>query len=243
MLGNVGQCFECGHEHADGDRCVSFWYAPDYLERPIADAGHTTRADFAIPRIPPLRSLAPVVASAAANILATGDVPWHELSVGLAASTAGLARGESATYRAPRNAEARVTGSVRLIDGHLGTPHTLSSLAQDAGLSPYHFLRTFERLTGVTPHQHIVRARLREAAIRLSTRGRKIVDIAFDCGFGDVSHFNRTFRSEFGLSPRAYRQRAFVNDEATARAIASPDEHGLRRATVSSRPPTRARRG
>ena len=39
MLGNQGDCFECGHEHGEGDRCVSFWYAPDYFERLAADAG------------------------------------------------------------------------------------------------------------------------------------------------------------------------------------------------------------
>jgi AraC-like DNA-binding protein len=81
-------------------------------------------------------------------------------------------------------------------------------MAGAAGLSPYHFLRTFQRLTGVTPHQYIVRARLRDAAIRLSARGRKILDIALDSGFGDVSNFNRAFRTEFGLSPREYRKRA-----------------------------------
>jgi AraC family transcriptional regulator len=71
----------------------------------------------------------------------------------------------------------------------------------------YHFLRTFERLTGVTPHQYLVRARLREAAIRLSAGPDRILDIALDCGFGDVSNFNRAFRAEFGVNPRAYRAR------------------------------------
>jgi AraC-like DNA-binding protein len=79
-------------------------------------------------------------------------------------------------------------------------------LAREAGLSPYHFLRTFERLTGVTPHQFVMRARLREAAIRLVAESGNVLDIALDCGFGDVSNFNRAFRTEFGASPRAYRQ-------------------------------------
>src|SRR5262249_15078830 len=39
MLGNAGQCYECGHEHGAGDRCVAFWYAPDYFDRLAADAG------------------------------------------------------------------------------------------------------------------------------------------------------------------------------------------------------------
>jgi AraC-like DNA-binding protein len=208
MLGNAGHCFECGHEHAEGDRCVSFWYAPDYLERLIVDAGHKANRDFAMPRIPPLRSLAPVVASTAANVLAMVDVSWQELGLRLAARAVSLAAGDSPVYRAPMNAEARVTRVVRSIDRHPAAPLTLESMAGAAGLSPYHFLRTFQRLTGVTPHQYIVRARLRDAAIRLSARGRKILDIALDSGFGDVSNFNRAFRTEFGLSPREYRKRA-----------------------------------
>jgi AraC family transcriptional regulator len=206
LLGNAGGCFECGHEHAEGDRCVSFWYTPDYLKRLIADAGYNRRRDFATPRIPPLRALAPIVASTAVNVLAAGSVSWQELGMRLATHAVSLATGESPAYLAPANAEARVTRTVRLIDRRSDALLTLDSMARQAGLSPYHFLRTFERVTGVTPHQYVVRARLREAAVRLSTERRKVVDLALNCGFGDVSNFNRAFRSEFGRSPREYQR-------------------------------------
>jgi AraC-like DNA-binding protein len=208
MLGSPGRCFECGHEHDEGDRCVSFWYEAEYFDRLIADAGHKGRRGFAMPRIPPVRSLAPFVASAGAKVVAPSTVSWHELGVGLAVGAVSLDAGASAAYRAPANAQARVTRSVRWIDRHPEASLTLDTLARDAGLSPYYFLRTFERLTGVTPHQYILRARLREAALRLSARRNRVLDIALDCGFGDVSNFNRAFRAEFGLSPRAYQQRA-----------------------------------
>jgi len=57
----------------------------------------------------------------------------------------------------------------------------------------------------VTPHQYVLRARLREAAMRLAVEHARVIDIALDCGFGDVSNFNRAFRAEFGVSPRVYR--------------------------------------
>jgi AraC family transcriptional regulator len=208
LLGSPGQCFECGHEHAEGDRCVSFWYAPDYFERLIADAGHRHHAHLRIPRIPPLRVLAPVVAQAAASLMGTEDVSWNELGVELAVRTVGAAAGIPAAYRAPANAEARVTRMVRRIDRCPDAPFTLDIMSRDAGVSPYHFLRIFERLTGVTPHQYILRARLREAALGLASRKDTILDIALQCGFGDVSNFNRAFRAEFGFSPRAYRLRS-----------------------------------
>jgi AraC-like DNA-binding protein len=49
------------------------------------------------------------------------------------------------------------------------------------------------------------RARLREAATRLLTERGKVLDVALDSGFGDVSNFNRAFRAEFGVSPRMFR--------------------------------------
>jgi AraC-like DNA-binding protein len=74
-------------------------------------------------------------------------------------------------------------------------------------MSRFHFLRTFTRVTGVTPHQWILRARLREAAARLTSTDAPITEIALDVGFEDLSNFIRTFRAEFGVSPRAHRAR------------------------------------
>jgi len=207
MLGSQGQCFECGHEHGEGDRCVSFWYAPWYFERLAAAAGARARVRFPVPRLPALRPLAAVVARAGLGVAGGVDLPWEELAVTLAAQALTLATGVRADSRGlPRNAEARVSRAVRTIDADPHEQLTLGVLAEQVGSSPYHFLRTFERLTGVTPHQYVLRARLRKAALRVGGGSERITDIAFDCGFGDVSNFNRAFRGEFGVSPRAFRR-------------------------------------
>src|SRR5579864_2826610 len=208
LLGNAGQNFEVGHEHAAGDRCLSFQFAPDYFERIASDAGVKGDRGFRMLRLPPLRELSSLIARARAGLEYSADTPWEELSVELAAATVRVERGiSSRTENAPPSAIARVTRSVRAIerrpDGALG----LDSLAREAGLSPYHFLRTFERLTGITPHQYVRRARLRDAASRLAAEREKVLEIAYDCGFGDVSNFNRAFRSEFGVSPTNFRIR------------------------------------
>jgi AraC family transcriptional regulator len=197
MLGNPGQCFECGHEHGKGDRCLSFGYTPEYWETLAAGA------KFPAQRVPPLRAMSRLVARACAGL--TKDIAWEELSVQLAAQTVRLATGSDTPSPTPSSI-ARVTQAVRSIEQNPSAAHTLAELASEARLSPYHFLRTFEQVTGVTPHQYILRARLREAAQRLSEPAR-ILDVALESGFGDLSNFNRTFRTEFGVSPRAWRRK------------------------------------
>ena len=211
LLGNPGQCFECGHEHGAGDRCLSFRYAPDYFESLAAGCG--AKASFHVPRVPPLRALSPLIARACAGLTVAEclDISWEEVGVQLAAETIQLACGRSPCRSDPApSAVARVTRTLRMIERNPETGLALGSLAREARLSPYHFLRVFQSLTGLTPHQYVLRTRLREAAMRLAVESTKVLEIALDCGFGDVSNFNRSFRTEFGISPRAYRLQAGV---------------------------------
>jgi AraC family transcriptional regulator len=208
LLGNPGQYFECGHEHAMGDRCLAFHYTPGYFARIAAGTtGSGGKLDFHVPRLPPLQTLSPLIARACAGLTGNSTtVSWEEIGIAIAARVFEIAQGTpSITAPAPPSTLARVTRAARMVERHPGRNPTLKELAQEAGLSPYHFLRTFEHLTGATPHQFILRTRLRQAAMRLKTEPTKILDIALDCGFGDISNFNRAFRAEFGVNPRLYR--------------------------------------
>lgn len=207
LLGNAGQSFECGHDHGAGDRCIAFWYSPEFFERLAADAGaRGPCVDFQRLSLPPMRALASIVARACAGISGGTDVPWAELGVTLAARVVQvLANVAPRPIASLPVATGRVSQIVRAIDRQPGAAIDLPHLARAAGLSPYHFLRTFERITGVTPHQFVLRSRLREAARRILTEQGRIIDVAIDCGFGDVSNFNRTFRAEFGATPREFR--------------------------------------
>jgi len=212
LLGNAGQCFECGHQHAAGDRCIAFGYSAELFENLAADAGVTGRnAQFHRMRLPPVDGLAPLVAQAWAGLTAPSAVAatqaWHELSLQLAGETLRMAANSSPKGAdLPAGAAARVTRAVRRIDSNHAASHTLEDLSREAKLSLYHFLRTFQRLTGLTPHQYVRRARLRDAATSLAEGKSKVLDIALDCGFGDVANFNHAFRAEFAMAPLAYRK-------------------------------------
>lgn len=210
MLGNPGQCFECGHEHGTGDHCIAFTYDPSYFARIADEAG--TDGRLARLRVPPVRELSRLVARACAA-LPDGDkkkgasaVDWEEIGLELAARTLEVASANAPRPKASPAAEARVTRAIRAIESSPERQHELTALAEEAKLSRYHFLRVFQQLTGVTPHKYVLRGRLRRAATRLVVEPDQVLDIALDCGFGDVSNFNHAFRAEFGVSPRAYRK-------------------------------------
>jgi AraC family transcriptional regulator len=84
---------------------------------------------------------------------------------------------------------------------------TLSRLARDLAMSPYHFLRTFNAVSGVTPYQFVLAQRLRRAALRLRRTTDPISAIAYEAGFNDLSTFNRRFRRIMGMTPGAWRSR------------------------------------
>ena len=204
MLGNYGTCFECSHEHAAGDRCIAFHFTPEFFARIAADAGHA-RASFAAVRVPPLRETGRVGALIAGK-LQQPEADWDALALDIAARALALANHEQTRAGRPSTRMlARITESIRAIEEDPAGDHTLSKLAAAAGVGPYYYLRTFERVTGVTPHQFILRARLRRAAARIGSWESPIAGIAFESGFGDLSNFNHAFRAEFGVTPRQWR--------------------------------------
>ncbi len=92
------------------------------------------------------------------------------------------------------------------IDAHSHQQVDLEQAAGQAGISPFHFLRLFSSVLGVTPHQYLVRSRLRHAARLLADNDISITDVAYDVGFGDLSNFVRTFHRAAGVSPRRFRE-------------------------------------
>jgi AraC-like DNA-binding protein len=207
FLGNCGESFECSHEHGSGDRCLSFTWAPDCFEEIASDAGVRGRGSiFTAPRIPPLRDLSSLTARAMSPLTVSGRAPWEEVGLRLAFHAIQLTRSiPRDSTSAPAGAIARVTQILRRIEQEPDAELSLAGMARDARLSRWHFLRTFESLTGITPYQFLLRTRLRLAAARLAANPDRVIDIALDCGFSDVTTFNRAFRAEFGVAPRTWR--------------------------------------
>ena len=216
FLGNPGQWFECNHEHGYGDRCLSFHFSHELFEEIAADAGvPRDRRVFPMLRLPATRELSPLAARASARLMTPGkwhearpsNTEWEEIAIEIAALAIRQANSTAANSGEPiPSVAARITRAVRMMEDDDALGWSLQRMAAEARLSPFHFLRTFEQVTGITPHQYARRLRLRRAAARLLAEQTNILDIVMDCGFGDLSNFNRAFRMEFGVSPREFRR-------------------------------------
>jgi len=108
----------------------------------------------------------------------------------------------------PARDRRRAVEAALWLEEHAAEEIDLERIAGQTGLSAFHFLRLFARVLGVTPHQYLVRCRLRHAARLLADPELSITDVAFDVGFADLSNFVRTFRRAAGVSPRAFRRAA-----------------------------------
>jgi AraC-like DNA-binding protein len=217
MLGNPGACFECGHEHGTGDRCVSLQFSPVLFEEIAASIAGSSQFRFTAAMLPALKPLGrPMaeMAALAANTLKPGisghppdRMAVEELALEMAETVVGVAAGGNARSAAPSPADSRrISRVLRHIEEHAADPLDLAGLADIACMSKYHFLRSFRRSTGVTPHQYLLGLRLRRAAQQLCSSREPIAAIAYDAGFGDLSTFNASFRVQFGASPKGFRQ-------------------------------------
>jgi AraC-like DNA-binding protein len=94
----------------------------------------------------------------------------------------------------------RVEVARATLESRYAEPHSLTSLAADAGMSPFHFARVFRELVGAPPHRYLLRVRLQQARQRLLD-GESVTHTCFATGFNNLSYFIRAVRRAFGSSP------------------------------------------
>lgn len=204
LVGHPGEEYMCTHDHVHGDECLSFFLAPELVET----LGGRTEV-WRTGGVPPLSELMVLGELGQAAAEGASSVSLDEAGILLAARFVEVVSGRQAD-RPPATARNRgraVEAALRIDEGS-SEPLDLETVASEAGLSPYHFLRLFAGVLGVTPHQYLIRSRLRRAARLLADDARPITDVAFEVGFGDLSNFVRTFHRAAGVSPRAFRRAA-----------------------------------
>jgi len=207
LVGYPGDEYMCTHEHSCGDECLSFVLAPALVETIDAEIAMAQPDIWRIGCVSPLPQLVVMGELAQAAAEGTSAVGLDEIGIMFAARLVEIVSGRkrSAPQAGARDRRCAVEAAL-WIDEHSHEPLDLESTAREVGLSSFHFLRLFARVLGVTPHQYLVRSRLRHAARLLAEGTSSITDVAFDVGFGDLSNFVRTFHRAAGVSPREFRQ-------------------------------------
>lgn len=202
LVGHPGDEYTCTHDHVCGDECLSFFLHPGLVEI-IGDR----RAVWQVGSVPPLPQL--MVLGELAQTAADGSSDLGLDEVGHLFVSRFV---DVMSERSPKPVMAslkdrrRAVETALWIDAHSHRDIDLEAAAKQARISPFHFLRLFSGVLGVTPHQYLVRSRLRHAARRLADDDSPITDIAYDVGFGDLSNFVRTFHRAAGISPQKFRK-------------------------------------
>ena len=90
------------------------------------------------------------------------------------------------------------------IQDNLASDLSLDAIAQEAGLSCYHFARLFTEAFGIAPHQYVIQARVERAKLLITQSRLPLGEVAQHVGFSDQSHFTRHFKRLVGVTPRAF---------------------------------------
>jgi AraC-like DNA-binding protein len=218
LVGHPGDDYACTHDHTHGDECLSFHLTPEAVE-----AVGGTPALWRIGSVAPVAELMVLGELGQAAASGVSDIGLDEVGLMLAARFVELAAGTKQGAPAMRSRHRRRAVTAALwIEAHAEDSIDLDRAAAEVGLSPFHFLRIFARTLGVTPHQYLLRSRLRRAARLLAEEERSITDIAYDVGFADLSNFVRSFRRAAGVSPRGFRQAARGERKILQDRLAAP---------------------
>jgi AraC-like DNA-binding protein len=202
LVGRPGDEYVCTHDHVCGDECLAFFLSPELVET-IGDRAEVWQVGCA----PPLPELMVVGELAQAVADGRSDLGLDEIGHLFASRFVEVVSGrrQKSVPTAARDRRRAVEAAL-WIEAHSHQAIDLQDAAAQADISPFHFLRLFSSVLGVTPHQYLVRSRLRHSARRLAGDQSSITDIAYDVGFGDLSNFVRTFHRAAGVSPRRFRE-------------------------------------
>ncbi|HLZ06259.1 MAG TPA: AraC family transcriptional regulator [Bradyrhizobium sp.] len=202
LIGTPDTEFICTHDHVCGDECLSFFFEQELVDM-IGDRAEA----WQVGATPPLAELMVLGELAQAAADGQSDIGLDEAGHLLASRLVEVVSGKSGKRTSVTARDRRRAVEAALwIDENSHREIELEDVARQAGISPFHFLRLFSAVLGVTPHQYLLRSRLRHAARYLADDDKAVTDIAYDVGFNDLSNFVRTFHRAAGVSPLKFRQ-------------------------------------
>lgn len=124
----------------------------------------------------------------------------------------------------------KIKNALNYINTNYSQPIQINQLSELSTMSPSGFTKFFKMLTTMTPIEYVNNVRLSKAADMLSSTEKKIIDIAEETGFNNISYFIRTFKKNFGCPPQQYR--LSNGQKLEKNFVISPEDSENKEATV-----------
>ncbi|MEN6324730.1 MAG: AraC family transcriptional regulator [Syntrophomonas sp.] len=102
--------------------------------------------------------------------------------------------------------EAPIALAIEYIQEYFNANITIEDICGEINMSPFHFIRTFKQITGLSPHQYLLKVRISRAQDLLRKRHHSVAEAATLCGFINISHFSSKFKEITGYSPSSYKK-------------------------------------
>ncbi len=104
--------------------------------------------------------------------------------------------------------------SLSIMENNLKTEMSIQEVSDRLGFSVYYFIRLFRGVTGYSPKSYFLKRKITEAAFEIMNDDKKIIDIAFDYGFGSPESFSRAFQKQVGFNPSRLKAGSRISTEA-----------------------------
>ncbi|MCQ1529472.1 helix-turn-helix domain-containing protein [Lutispora saccharofermentans] len=96
--------------------------------------------------------------------------------------------------------------SVEYMEAFYNANIKIADICDEINISPFHFIRTFKKKIGVSPHKYLLKIRIQKAREFLKSGRYSVSETAMLCGFVSMPHFSSTFKDMTGYSPAEYKK-------------------------------------